>query len=113
VEKNAGGVKDDYIYDLAGDVVADVDGTSGAYKRGEVWAGRHLATYAGGAGGTTYFAHQDWLGSERVRTDVSGNVAQTCTDQPYGDALNCTNGSPLSPFNFAGMEYDAEPWQRQ
>ena len=108
VEKNVSGTKDEYLYDLAGNIVADMSGANGGWIRGEIWAqGRHLATYANS---TTYFAHQDWLGTERVRTDVSGNVAQSCTSNPYGESLSCSPGYPTtySPYNLAGMEYDAE-----
>lgn len=108
VEKNVQGTKDDYIYDLQGNVVAEMDGTSGEWNRGEIWAaGRHLATYANS---TTYFSHADWLGTERVRTDVNGNILQSCTSNPYGDSLSCSSEYPTTytPYNYAGMEYDPE-----
>jgi hypothetical protein len=87
-EKNVGGHKYDYAYDLAGNMVMEYDVTNGWWERGEISvSGRHLATYAND---TTYFDHQDWLGSERARTDMSGNVFESWTDNPYGDGLTCT-----------------------
>lgn len=54
-------------------------------------------------------SHNDWLGSERVRTDINGAVWESCTDSPYGDALNC-GAAPYdaSPYHFAGMYRDDE-----
>lgn len=105
VEKTINGGKYDYVYDLAGNKVAMIDASNGSWMQGDVWAGgRHLAVYAGS---TTQFSHGDWMGTERVHTDVSGNVAGSCTSNPYGDNLNCT-GSNNSTIGFAGMEYDWE-----
>jgi RHS repeat-associated protein len=108
VEKNVNGTKDDYVYDLSGNVITDMNGVNGGWNRGEIWAGsRHLATYWNS---TTYFSHSDWLGSDRVRTNVNGNIAQSCIANPYGDALVCFQISAPnpSPYDFAGMEYDPE-----
>lgn len=90
VRKTTGSTSVDYLYDLAGHVISEMN-SSGGWNRGEVYAGgQHLATYSGGTSGTTYFTHSDWLGTERVRTDASGNQYETCTNLPYGDALSCT-----------------------
>lgn len=94
----------DELYDLGGNVVVELTpgGTTTGY---EVFhGGRHLATYANNS---TYFLHTDWLGTERVRTDPSGNVAVSCTSNPYGDNQVCT-GSDQSRIHYAGMEYDSE-----
>ncbi len=94
----------DYLYDLGGYEVTEVN-SSGGWNRGEVYAGgRHLATYATS---TTYFAHSDWLESERVRTNVSGSAYETCSNLPFGDILSCSGGNP-SPMHFTGKERDAE-----
>ncbi|HEY6969310.1 MAG TPA: hypothetical protein VJA94_08900, partial [Candidatus Angelobacter sp.] len=65
---------------------------------------RHLANYSNG---TTYFPLTDWLGSERVRTDVNGNSAGTCTTNPYGDNYSCS-ASGTTRIGYAGMEHDSE-----
>jgi len=90
----------EYLYDLGGHAITLL--TSGtpplAWKRGEVFAGgRHVATYTG-ASGTTNFAHADWLGTERTRTDVTGAdiTADHWTSLPFGDgASNTANPSAL------------------
>jgi RHS repeat-associated protein len=107
VEKTTGSVSTDYIYDLAGYEVAQYT-AAGGWTRGEVYAGgRHLATYNGGASGTMYFIHADWLTNERIRTNVTGAAAEWCTNLPYGDGLNCL-GTDVSPMHFTGKEHDNE-----
>src|SRR5262249_10302392 len=70
-----------------------------------IFVGRHLATYVNG---TTIFAHADWLGTERVRTDASGNFWNSCTSNPYGDNQACSGNADPSPIHYAGMELDSE-----
>ena len=56
--------------------------------------------------GSTWFIHSDWLGTERVRTPLSGTV-EKCTSLPYGDNQSCT-GTDVSPLHFTGMMRDTE-----
>jgi RHS repeat-associated protein len=94
----------DELYDLGGNVVVELT-PSGAAAGYEVFmGGRHLATYSSNL---TFFAHTDWLGTERVRTDPGGNVAVSCISNPYGDNQVCT-GNDQSRIHYAGMEYDSE-----
>jgi RHS repeat-associated protein len=90
----------DYVHDGAGEVVG-VLGANGALIRQEIGG---LATYnSNGA----YFHHRDGLGNLRVITDQTGAITQTCTNLPFGDALNCT-ASGITPLNFTGYMRDAE-----
>lgn len=94
----------DELYDRGGNVVVEMT-PSGVATDYEVFiSGRHLATYSNNL---TFFAHRDWLGTERVRTDPNGNIAVSCTSNPYGDNQVCT-GSDQSRIHYAGMEFDAE-----
>ena len=106
VRKVVSGAAKDYVNDGAGHAIAEV--VAGAWQRAEIYVGgRHLATYSGGVGGTTSFSHSDWLGTERIRTNVSGVVSETCTSNPYGDGLSCT-GTDVSPIHYTGLERDTE-----
>jgi len=104
-----------YLYDLDGHQITELNG-SGAWTRGEVYVGgRHLATYGDGSDAMTYFVQADWLGTERTRVLPSGDLAETCTNFPFGDGLNCNSsagpGANLifpSPDHFTGKELDAE-----
>jgi len=96
-----GGIAD-YVYDLAGRAVAEIDAATGVWTRTEIYAGgAHLATYAAG---TTYFTHADWLGTVRARTGVSGNLVESFASLPYGDALSPSGG--VNPLHFTGQERD-------
>jgi len=108
-----------YTYDAEGRRVVDQSGAllydlddhafdviGGGLHRQEVYipGGRHLATYVAN---TTYFTHTDHLGTERMRTTVSGAVFETCTSLPFGDVLSCT-GTDDSPYHFTGKPRDHE-----
>ena len=83
-----GTVIEEYVYDLKGDQSSAHDGT-GAVLRSELYSpdGRHVATWKASA--LTYHL-SDWLGTERVRTNASKTVVETCTDTPYGMNFLCT-----------------------
>jgi RHS repeat-associated protein len=101
VRKTASGQTHDYIYDLAGRAIAEVDAV-GSMTRGEIYLGsRHIATYSD----STYFSHLDGLGTERVRTGVTGSVVESFTSLAFGDALS---GQGVSPLHFTGQERDSE-----
>jgi len=107
VRKTTGGTSVDFLYDLAGHEITQLNPT-GSWTRGEVYSGgRHLATYSGGTGGSTYFIHADWLGTERARTTAASTPYETCTSLPFGDWLTCSGGDP-SPTHFTGKEHDYE-----
>ena len=95
VRKTTGGLSVDYVYDLAGQAMAEMNATGG-WNRGEVYAGgRHVATYASS---TTYFDLGDWLGTERVRTTAAGVKCETVTSLAFGDGQAVTGscGDPSS-----------------
>src|SRR4029077_1970323 len=99
----------DYVYDLAGHQIAEIN-SSGAWTREEVYAGgHHLATYSGGASGTTYFNHTDWLGTERGRSNMSGTICETIVSLPFGEG-EVTSGScgDPSPMHYTGKQRDTE-----
>jgi len=53
-----------------------------------------------------HFYLSDWQGSRRVQTNYLGEVEQTCTNLPYGEAESCTP-QPTEDL-YAGLEYDQE-----
>jgi len=107
IRKTTGSVSVDYLHDLAGHAITELSSTL-AWNRGEVYAGgRHLATYSGGTGGTTYFVDSDWLGTERTRVTYSGAPYESCTSFHFGDWLSCTGTDP-SPMHFTGKQRDTE-----
>jgi len=106
IRKTTGGTSVDYLYDLSGHEVAEVS-SAGLWNRGEVYVdGKHLATYFGG---TTYFNHADWLGTQRMRTNMSAASCETVASLPFGDGQTTSGscGDP-SPMHFTGKERDSE-----
>jgi RHS repeat-associated protein len=99
----------DYLYDLAGQQVAEV-GAAGVFNRGELYAGnRHLATYTAGQSGSTFFTHSDWLGTERARTDMTASTCESIASLPFGDGQTITTTcGDVSPMHFTGKERDSE-----
>jgi RHS repeat-associated protein len=111
VRKTTGSSSMDHLYDLAGHKVAEVDPT-GVFMSGELYAGgRHFAIFAPSPGptGATFFTHSDWLGTERVRTDMTGTKCESIASLPYGDGQAITGPcGDVSPMHFTGKERDSE-----
>lgn len=79
VQKTSSGATVNYFYDTSGRQITEIN-SGESWDRIEIYvSGKHLATYSGGASGTTSFIHADWLGTERVRTNVSGAACETIT----------------------------------
>jgi len=102
-----GGGAFEYLFDLAGRAVTEMGAGTANINRSEIYGGgRHLATQDKGLT-TTYFMHNDWLGTKRVASSLTGTVAETCTSLAYGDDLYCV-GAQASSLHFTGQMRDAE-----
>ena len=98
----------EFVYDLAGHAASLLNKSTDAVVATEIFAGaRHVASYFNNQ---TYFAHSDHLGTERARTDYAGNMCQTMTNLPFGDAQAYpTNScSDADGRTMGGLEYDSE-----
>ena len=111
VQKTTAGSTVSYLYDLAGHQISEIN-SSGWDNRDEIFAGsRHLATYNNG---TTYFSHEDWLGTERARSNYQGpstpgSSCESITSLPYGDGQTVTGScGDESPMHFTGKMRDTE-----
>jgi RHS repeat-associated protein len=105
IAKVMGTTVEEYVYDPQGHVTSAHDATT-ATLWNEIYDrdGRHVATK--NSNGFVWNL-ADWLGTERVRTNSSGTVIESCTDTPYGMNTACA-GSDTSPMHFTGLQYDAE-----
>ena len=93
----------EFLYDLDGHAVTMLDKNSGGWQRGEVYAaGRHVATYANA---TTYLSHSDWLGTERLQTDINGNAYNNWLSYPFGESWSSAG---VTDRHFTGKERDWE-----
>ena len=99
------GCFNNHLFDLSGHAVTVLDG-AGNWNWSEVFAGgRHLATYGNG---TTYFSLKDWLGTERMETNVDGSVKSRCSSLPFGDGASCDGSGDYTSLRFTGDEHDWE-----
>ena len=57
------------------------------------------------AGGITQFDHQDWLGTERMRTRYDGSIEGTFTSLPFGSGSGIS-GTDWDQYHFAGLDHD-------
>ena len=75
-------------------------------------AGMHLGTYIVNSAHTDtvlYYDHADWLGTERARTDLSGNACEKISSLHFGDGESITSTcGDLSALHFTGDEHDSE-----
>ena len=62
--------------------------------------------------GQTYFHHGNYLGTERVRTDASGNTADTLTSLPFSEGSTRSSGdysgAAQDENEFTSQDHDAE-----
>lgn len=55
-----------------------------------------------------HFEHQDWLGTERMRTKYDGSVESTFTSLPFGDAQTPPLDSNGDASHYATFDHDSE-----
>jgi len=95
----------EFVFNAAGQRVSVWDGSTHTQLRGQYyWGSQPVAYYAGSA---AHFQHQDWLGTERMRTTYNGAVEGSFTSLPFGD-LKATSGTDGDPYHFASLDYDLE-----
>lgn len=103
VRKTASGATTEYIYDLAGNVIAEKQGTT-LTKAYVYLDGKLVAQYSNS---TTYFVHEDHLGSTRLVSRLDRSTEECEDYYPYGELVPCGNTSTLT-HKFTGKERDPE-----
>jgi RHS repeat-associated protein len=89
----------DYIFQGTHEITS-VDG-NGVWSRGEVYAqGGHVNTYANG---DIFFAHDDQIGTTRVRTNHGGAIVQHCENDPFGTYFLWCGGAWESDIYYTGQ----------
>jgi len=61
--------------------------------------------------GNTYFEHQDWEGTGRMRTDSAGAVAATYVSLRFGDGYSANVIKPIADqdnYKYASLDQDTE-----
>jgi RHS repeat-associated protein len=96
----------DYQFDAAGRRTVEWQESANFGIRGTVyWGNTPIAFH--GTNGTEYFEQQDWLGTERVRTEYKGAVVSNYASLAFGDGFSAS-GTDEDPYHFAGTDRDSE-----
>ena len=93
-----------FHYDPQGHLIAETTSTGQAIADYVYVGDQLIATIRGGA---PYYYHNDHLGTPRVLTDASGNIAWNATYTPFGMA-QITVSTVENPFRLPGQYYDTE-----
>jgi len=105
VQAVVGSMATDYVFNAAGQRVSEWNGTTFAQLKGKYyWGGRPVAYYANGA---THFEHQNWLGTERMRTTYNGGVEGSYISLPFGDGY-AASGTDGDANHYAQLDHDSE-----
>jgi RHS repeat-associated protein len=104
-------------YIANGQRVSEWNGTTRVQLKGKYyWGGKPVAFYTTAASGSAgaHFEHQDWMGTERLRTAYNANgnptytVEGTFTSLPWGDGPPSGTGSDLDANHYATLDHDSE-----
>jgi RHS repeat-associated protein len=86
--------------------VSDWNGSTHAQLQGKYyWGSQPVAYYESGA---AHFEHQDWLGTERMRTTYNGGVEGSFSSLPFGDDLTTVSGTDGDANHYATLDHDYE-----
>lgn len=96
----------DYTFDYLGRRVTTWEESSDYGIEGKMYWGTS-STPISFRNGPTYFEHQDWLGTERLRTNYAGATAATFTSLPFGDGYTASS-TDADPYHYAGLDRDSE-----
>jgi RHS repeat-associated protein len=106
VRATVGGAATEYVFNASGQRVSEWNGTTRAQLKGKYyWGGKPVAYYANGS---THFEHQDWLGTERLRTTYNGGVEGSYISLPFGDGFSTLSGTDADATHYATLDHDAE-----
>lgn len=108
----AGGTTTNFVYDLAGHLIGEYDG-SGAVVQETVWLGDvPVAAFKPSVALTPFYVYADNLGSPRAITNASAQLVWQWDGEPFGATAANSNPSGLGEFGnnlrFPGQYLDVE-----
>jgi RHS repeat-associated protein len=105
VRSLVGSTPAEFVFNAGGQRVSEWNASTHVQIKGHYyWGGTPVAYYDTSA---THFEHQDWLGTERMRTTSSGAVEGKYTSLPWGDGQS-TSGTDTDPNHYAMLDHDSE-----
>jgi len=113
VRATVGSTAIEYVFNAAGQRVSEWNGTTRAQLKGKYyWGGKPVAYYTTAsdtnAAVGAHFEHQDWLGTERLRTTYNGGVEGSYISLPFGDGFSTLAGTDADANHYATLDHDAE-----
>ncbi len=101
----ASGATTEFVFNQNGQRVSVWNASTGTVERDQYYWGNTPVAFTDAS--ATHFQHQDWLGTERLRTTYNGSVESSFTSLPFGDGY-AASGSDLDPYHYAQLDYDSE-----
>lgn len=96
-----------FAFDLQGRRVTQWDSNSGAVNQTQYYAEGHPVAFWSAIDNNIHFEYQDWVGTERMRTDLNGSTTvSSFSSLPFGEP-NLTTGSDLITSHFTGLDQDS------
>jgi RHS repeat-associated protein len=110
VRTQTAGSTNEYLFDYAGRRTSTWQVSNNFGDEGRIyWDGKQIAFRS--IDGTTYFDHQDTLGTERMRTNYAGHIAGMYTSLPFGDGpseSSVVGSADQDSLHFAQLDHDTE-----
>ena len=103
VRIDAGGAGSEYVFNPSGQRASAWNITGAQFQGQTYWGTAPVEFYASAV---AHFQHQDWLGTERLRTTYNGGVEGTFSSLPFGDGYS-VSGADDDGYHFAGMDQDS------
>ena len=103
VRIDAGGAGAEYVFNPSGQRASAWNITGAQFQGQTYWGTAPVEFYASAV---AHFQHQDWLGTERMRTTYNGGVEGTFSSLPFGDGYS-VSGADDDGYHFAGMDQDS------
>jgi RHS repeat-associated protein len=98
-----------YGFNAAGQRATVWDG-SGNLLSAQYYVGSQPLAYWLASDGHVRFQHQDWVGTERLRTSYNGSVEGSYTSLPFGDGLTAS-GSDTDAYHYVRQDSDTADLQ--
>ena len=95
----------EFVFNANGQRVSEWNASTHGELKGHYYWGSKPVAYYDYIG--THFQHQDWLGTERMRTSSNGSVEGTYTSFPWGDS-EVPTGTDTDANHFATLDHDTE-----
>ncbi len=95
----------EFVWDTQGRRVSNWSASSHGFVESNAYSDSNPIAIR--AGGQRQFEHQNWLGTERLRTTYNGGVALSLSSLPWGDGLS-PSGDDGDQHDFELMDRDLE-----